>query len=125
MGNQQVTEVVASASVTVDSNSGSIPIARVDWTKSNGPRPQTEILLWLDVTVITGTTPTLDVSVEWSMDGGASFIAPASAQAFAQVLEVVGPQVLAFPVLGDAYRLVYNVGGASPDYTFSVRELVR
>jgi len=125
VGNQQATEVVASASVTADGNSGNIPILATDWRKTSGPRAQTELLLFLDVTVITGTTPTLDITLEWSLDGGTTFAAPAAAPAFAQVAGVIGTQVEVFSVLGTSYRLVYDLEGTSPDYTFSVRELVR
>ena len=126
MGNQQATEVVASAAVTVDGDSGDIPIERTDWAKINGPRAQTELVLFLDVTAHAGTTPTFDISLEWSMDDGATYAIPAAAPAFAQILEVDGAQVEVFPILGTSYRLVYDIAGtAGPSYTFSVRELVR
>ena len=126
MGNQQATEVVASAAVTVDGNSGNIPILRTDWAKNIGPRAQTELVLFLDVTAHAGTSPTLDISLEWSMDDGSTYAIPAAAPAFAQVLEVDGAQVEVFPILGTSYRLVYDIEGTgSPSYTFSVTELVR
>ena len=124
MANQKVTTVATEVAILVDANSDVISIEQTDWQKSGGPRAQTELVLFLDVTAHAGTSPTLDVSVEWSMDG-VKFAIPAAAQAFAQVLEVDLAQVLVVPVLGTSYRLVYDLEGTSPSYTFTVRELVR
>ena len=124
MGNQQVTTVDTQVAILVDADSGAIPIEQTDWRKEGGPRAQKELVLFLDVTAHAGTSPTLDISVEWSMDG-VKFAIPAVAQAFAQVLEVDLAQVLVVPVLGTTYRLVYDLEGTSPSYTFTVRELVR
>ncbi len=124
MGNQNVTTVITEAAVIVDGNSVVVPIAQTDWRKEIGPRAQTELVLFLDVTAHAGTSPTLDITVEWSMDG-TKFAIPAVAQAFAQVLEVDLAQVLVVPVLGTSYRLVYDIEGTTPSYTFTVAELVR
>ena len=125
MGNQIVTEVIDEPNVTIDGFSATVPIAAVDWARAQGPRPQTEMVLFLNVTAHSGTSPTLDITVEWSMNGGSDFAVPAVAQAFAQVLEVDGAQVIVVPVLGNAYRLAYDIEGTTPDYTFTVNELVR
>ncbi len=125
MGNQQVTTVLTEAAVIVDGVSATVPIERTDWSKNIGPRAQTEVVLFLNVSAHAGTSPTLDVSVDWSMDGGITFAIPPVAQAFAQILEVDLAQVLVVPVLGDAYRLVYDIEGTTPSYTFTVNELVR
>ena len=124
MANQQVTTVITEAAVIVDGNSATVPIAPTDWRKEVGPRAQTELVLFLDITAHSGTSPTLDITVEWSMDD-TKFAIPAVAQAFAQVLEVDLAQVLVVPVLGSSYRLVYDIEGTTPSYTFTVRELVR
>ncbi len=124
MANQQVTTVITEAAVIVDGNSATVPIAPTDWRKEVGPRAQTELVLFLDITAHSGTSPTLDITVEWSMDD-TKFAIPAVAQAFAQILEVDLAQVLVVPVLGSSYRLVYNIEGTTPSYTFTVRELVR
>ena len=124
MANQQVTTVITEAAVIVDGNSATIPIAQTDWRKEIGPRAQTELVLFLDITAHSGTSPTLDITVEWSMDD-TKFAVPAVAQAFAQVLEVDLAQVLVVPILGSSYRLVYDIEGTTPSYTFTVRELVR
>ncbi len=124
MGNQQVTTVITEAAVIVDGNSATVLIAPTDWRKEVGPRAQTELVLFLDVTAHSGTSPTLDITVEWSMDD-TKFAIPAAAQAFAQVLEVDLAQVLVVPVLGSSYRLVYDIEGTTPSYTFTIRELVR
>ncbi len=124
MGNQQVTTVITEAAVTIDGNSAVVPIERTDWSKNIGPRAQTELVLFLDVTAHSGTSPTLDVTVEWSMDD-VKFAVPAVAQAFGQILEVDLAQVLVVPILGSSYRLAYDIEGTTPSYTFSVAELVR
>ncbi len=124
MANQQVTTVVTEVAILVDGDSGAIPIKQTDWRKEVGPRAQTELVLFLDVTGSSGTSPTLDISVEWSMDG-VKFAIPPTAQAFAQALEANLAQVLVVPVLGTSYRLVYDLEGTNPDYTFTVAELVR
>ena len=124
MANQQVTTVITEAAVIVDGNSATVPIAPTDWRKEIGPRAQTELVLFLDITAHSGTSPTLDITVEWSMDD-TKFAVPAVAQAFAQILEVDLAQVLVVPVLGSSYRLVYDIEGTTPSYTFTVRELVR
>ena len=124
MANQQVTTVITEAAVIVDGNSATVPIAPTDWRKEIGPRAQTELVLFLDITAHSGTSPTLDITVEWSMDD-TKFAVPAVAQAFVQVLEVDLAQVLVVPVLGSSYRLVYDIEGTTPSYTFTVRELVR
>ncbi len=124
MANQKVTTVATEVAILVDGDSGVIPIEQTDWQKMNGPRAQTELVLFLDVTASSGTSPTLDISVEWSMDG-VKFAIPVAAQAFAQALEADLAQVLVVPVLGTSYRLVYDLEGTSPSYDFTVRELVR
>ncbi len=124
MGNQQVTTVATEVAILVDADSGVIPIEQTDWRKEGGPRAQKELVLFLDVTASSGTSPTLDISVEWSMDG-VKFAIPVAAQAFAQEAEADLAQVLVVPVLGTSYRLVYDLEGTSPSYDFTIRELVR
>ena len=124
MANQKVTTVATEVAILVDADSGAIPIEQTDWQKSGGPRAQTELVLFLDVTASSGTSPTLDISVEWSMDG-VKFAIPPTAQAFAQEAEADLAQVLVVPVLGTSYRLVYDLEGTSPSYDFTIRELVR
>ena len=124
MGNQQATTVATEVAILVDGDSGAILIEQTDWRKDVGPRAQTELVLFLDVTASSGTSPTLDISVEWSMDG-VKFAIPPTAQAFAQEAEADLAQVLVVPVLGTSYRLVYDLEGTSPSYDFTIRELVR
>ncbi len=124
MGNQAATTVATEVAILVDADSGAILIKQTDWRKEIGPRAQTELVLFLDVTASSGTSPTLDISVEWSMDG-VKFAIPPTAQAFAQAAEADLAQVLVVPVLGTSYRLVYDLEGTSPSYDFTIRELVR
>jgi hypothetical protein len=115
MGYKTPTEVVASASRTADGNSGLLQI-----------RPKaTELVVFVDVTAQSGTTPTLDLSIEWSQDGGTTFAAGDPADAFTQIAATTPKVVKKFDVKGSGYRVVWDLEGTSADYTFSVRELHR
>lgn len=106
---------VASASRTASGNSGALALSDAGQ----------KVSFVLNVTAQSGTTPTLDVSVEWSNDKGTTFIAPSTAIAFTQVGAATGSELIGpFDVQGDHYRVVWTLGGGSPDYTFSVDEFV-
>lgn len=82
------------------------------------------LVLFLDVTSLTGTAPTLDVSLQWSFDDGASWVAANPAAAFAQATGVTS-EILEVPIQAPAYRLVYAWGGTVTDGDFTVREHTR
>lgn len=113
MGYRRSTEVVASAARTTSGNSG--PIA-VDQAGDEA----TSLGLLVDVTATSGT-PTLDVTVEWSHDGGATFAVSDAADAFAQIT-ATGAVVKAFAVKGEHYRIVWAIAGGTPSLTFSVSD---
>lgn len=74
--------------------------------------------LVLNITAASGTTPTLVVSVEWSMDG--SNWAPAETpDAFTQMTGT-GLKAKVFQVKAPNYRIVWVVGGTTPSFTFTV-----
>jgi hypothetical protein len=111
MAYETPTTVVASAARTTTGNSGAI---------SAGSR---QIALGLSVTAQSGTTPTLDVSIEWSQDGGTTwFVAQPTADAFTQVTTTLINAVRVFVVKAPVYRIVWTIAGTTPSYTFSVRE---
>ena len=95
---------VASAARTTSSNSGALD--------ASGIRT---VSLLLDVTAASGTTPTLNVSVEESDDGTTW----RSVGAFAQKTAVSNERK-SFAIAGDYYRVVWTVGGTTPSFTFSV-----
>lgn len=74
------------------------------------------VSLLLDVTAASGTTPTLDVTVEWSHDG-TTWVA--AGDAFAQVTGT-GAALLVADVKAPRVRLAYTVAGTTPSFTLGV-----
>lgn len=72
--------------------------------------------LKLDVTASSGTTPTLDVVVEESDDGGTTWRTVGS---FAQKTGVSN-ESKSFLIAADTYRVRWTIGGTGPSFTFSV-----
>ncbi len=76
----------------------------------------TWVRVQLNVTAVSGTTPTLDVVVEDTLDG----VNWNTVGSFAQVT-AVGRQVVNFSApFADRIRVRYTVGGTSPSFTFAV-----
>jgi hypothetical protein len=76
--------------------------------------------LFLDVTAASGTTPTLDVTVETSYDGSTGWRAiSASGSAFTQATGVTS-QRRSFVGCDRYVRAVATIGGTSPSFTFSL-----
>jgi hypothetical protein len=73
----------------------------------------------VSVTAVSGTTPTLDISLEWSMDG-TIWSQAATPDTFAQITANTSV-VKAFQTKGLSYRVVWTIGGTTPSFTFSVR----
>jgi hypothetical protein len=77
-----------------------------------------QMLLAVDVTASSGTTPTLDITVEWTPDGTNWFVSDTS-DAFAQI--TAGKKtVKAFAVKAAQYRVKWTIAGTTPSFTFSV-----
>lgn len=78
----------------------------------------------LNCTAVSGTTPTLDTTVQRSIDGGATWDA---LFAFTQ-RTAAGSQVIVYAdvrsatpqIIGDRLRVFLDVGGTSPSFTCSV-----
>lgn len=70
----------------------------------------------LTVSAASGTTPTLDVTLETSIDGGTSWD---TVGAFGQ-LTAPGSDGHVFGPLGDQCRWKWAVGGTTPSFTFSI-----
>lgn len=102
---------LASAARTASGNSG--PIAAAGKIA--------EILLMVHCTAASGTTPTLDVSLEQSADGSSwSAITGSSATQ----LTAAGNRVIAARATANYVRVVYTIGGTTPSFTFSATALV-
>ena len=71
----------------------------------------------LNVTAASGTTPTLDVVIEDSVDGGVTWNTVGTfAQKTATAREVINVTV----PFGDSLRVRWTVGGTTPNFTFAV-----
>lgn len=71
---------------------------------------------FLTVTAASGTTPTLDVRLETSVDAGATWRTVAS---LAQIT-VAGARNGVLGPLGDQCRWAWTIAGTTPSFTFSI-----
>jgi hypothetical protein len=69
----------------------------------------------LDITAASGTSPSLTVTVETSVDGGSWFAHTAFTAKTA-----AGKDMLKLANLGSFLRVSYAISGTSPSFTFSV-----
>jgi hypothetical protein len=71
----------------------------------------------LQATAVTGTSPSLTASVQWSADG-TNFFAANPADAFA-ALTAVGGAAQAFTIKAQYYRIAWTVTGTNPNFTLN------
>jgi hypothetical protein len=71
----------------------------------------------LIVSAHSGTTPTLDVRLETSIDGGTSYDTVGS---FVQFTTTDGTDGHVFGPLGDTCRWAWTIGGTTPSFTFAI-----
>lgn len=71
--------------------------------------------LLLDVTAVSGTTPTLTVTVETSADSSTWYTVASFVQRTA-----AGTERKSFPGLDRWARLTWTVGGTTPSFTFAI-----
>jgi hypothetical protein len=76
-----------------------------------------DISVMLDVTAVSGTSPSMTVSVQWSNDGVTWFNAD-PADAFTAIT-AAGKVVKWFTVKGLYARLNYAITGTTPSFTFA------
>lgn len=79
------------------------------------------IALAVDVTAVSGTSPTMDLAVEWSFDGNTWFPAD-SADSFTQIT-AAAKAVKSFAPKASQARLVWTIAGTTPSFTFSATQL--
>ncbi len=103
---------VASAARTTSGNSGAIACEK-----------GLQLNLLVEVTAGSGTTPTLDFSVEWSMDG-TNFGTAQTAETFTQITAATVRRFQQFPVRAPFFRIVWTIGGTTPSFTFQVSRYV-
>ena len=86
------------------------------------------LVVQLAVTAASGTaSPTLDVKLQKSIDGGTNWTDIAGG-AFAQVASASAPVAETINVTGpwtDQTRIVYTIAGTNPSFTFSVKSFAR
>jgi len=103
---------VASAARTTSGNSGVLGGHYGDFT---------EIRAQLEVTAASGTTPTLDVTIEDTVDGTNFNTVGSFTQATGTTREVINITT----TFADRLRASWTVGGTSPSFTFSVKWVVK
>lgn len=107
--------VATSAARTTTGNSGaSVPIGIL--TRS------TNLSILVNCTAVSGTTPSLTLSVEWSHDG-TTFAPAETADAFT-AMTTTGSKVKTFTIKGDYYRVVWTITGTTPSFTFGLTSYI-
>lgn len=76
------------------------------------------ISIFVSVTAVSGTTPTLDISIEWSPDG-ATWAQAETPDTFAQIIATKNV-VKSFTDKARYFRVVWTIAGTTPSFTFSV-----
>ncbi len=83
--------------------------------------------VWIFVTAVSGTTPTLDISIETSSDLKDTADADARFDVQASFTQFTGTGVQSVTInraddsLGRKIRLKYTVGGTTPDFTIEAK----
>lgn len=79
------------------------------------PNEYTEAIVYIDVTAVEGTSPTMTVTYQSSPDGVTFYDHTAGAE-----ITATGKQRIAMPnTIGRFGRLSYAIGGTNPSFTFS------
>ena len=103
---------VASAARTATGNSGALP----------GYGPASSIRAQLNVTAASGTSPTLNVIIEDSVDGGSNWNTIGT---FAQRTGTGREVINVTTPFGDQLRVTWTIGGTTPSFTFAVDWVVQ
>lgn len=81
-----------------------------------------DIAVMIDATVVTGTSPSMTVSVQWSYNATDWFTAdPADVMT---AVTAAGKAVKSFTVKGNYARLNYAITGTTPSFTFAAIAVV-
>ena len=98
-----------------------VPAALRSATGNSGyfQTPQgTGLSILVNVTAVTGTTPSMAVTVEWTNDG-INFAQADPADTFT-AMTVVGAKVARFSQKALGYRVVWTLTGTTPNFTFDI-----
>lgn len=107
---KQIATVAASAARTATGQSSAVDL----------DNDTVEILF--DCTAVSGTSPSLTLSVEWSDDGTTWFQADPADQFTA--ITAVGKKAKSFTVKAPFMRTVWTISGTTPSFTFAVKAYV-
>lgn len=106
------TTLVASAARTATGSSSAIAVGS----------GAANLELELEVTAASGTSPTMTLSIQWSVDGTNFGNNDGSTDAFAQVTGT-GNVVKSIPVRAPYMQFTWTIGGTTPSFTFSVADV--
>lgn len=80
--------------------------------------PGSGLSILVNVTAVTGTTPSMALTVEWTNDG-VNFAQADPADTFTAIT-AVGAKVARFTQKAVGYRVVWTLTGTTPNFTFDV-----
>lgn len=103
--------ILASAARTATGQSTAFPIGGLS-----------KLAVLVNVTAVSGTTPSMTVNVEWSDDNVVWYTAD-PVDAFTAVT-ATGAKVKAFDVKGLYARLNYVISGTTPSFTFTATAVI-
>lgn len=106
------TTLVASAARTATGSSAAIPVGA----------GAASLEVELEITAVSGTSPTMVLGVSWSVDGTNFGTNDGAADVFASVT-AVGNVVKSIPVRAPYMQLTWTLGGTTPSFTFSVLDV--
>lgn len=81
------------------------------------PGGASRVAVLVDATSVSGVSPSMTLSVEWSNDGTAWAVGD-TADTFAAIT-AAATKVKEFVVKGAQFRLVYTISGTTPSFTFA------
>jgi len=111
-GNEHLTIIDEMLPLQARSTGGTTNVFRVD--------EAIEALLFVRVTAVSGTTPTLDIKVQTSPDLVNFFDLPAAFATISTVPTVDNPAPLKLLNFGKWIRVKYVIAGTTPSFTFSL-----
>lgn len=106
MAGLSAVSVTASTAKTVSGNSAALRVP-----SGSG------LAVLADVTAVSGTTPSLTLTVEWSHDG-ITFVGADTADTFTAITTAAG-KAKRFETKGEWFRVVWTITGTTPSFTFS------
>lgn len=104
--------VKASGALTASNQSGVFDIGTGD-----------DLAIMLDVTAVTGTSPSMTVKVQWTNDGGVTWFDAETPDTFT-ALTAAGKVTKVFTIKGLGARLVYTISGTTPSFTFAAHAII-